>query len=123
VKKLVLAAGGFAAISMALIGAGVASAQAPDVTGETYAKAQVILKQQGYTAMFGGSVGDQLPQSQCIVTDQKVLSTGTVQLRLDCKRPKGSDATAPVPGANGITTVTPTTVTATSPAVPPPPAG
>jgi hypothetical protein len=91
VRKLVLLVGGSAAaVTMAVVGAGQASAQAPDVVGETYGKAVAILKSQGYNAIFGGSVGSDLPQSQCLVIEQQAGKTqwgqtgGTVRLRLDC---------------------------------------
>ena len=75
-KKLVLFASGVGGtIAMAVIGTGVASANAPDVTGETYGKAVAILHAQGYSAVFGGSVGSDLPQSQCVVSNQRSIGT------------------------------------------------
>jgi hypothetical protein len=131
VKKLALFAGGVgASIAMAVIGAGNAHAGAPDVTGQTYGKAVAILHTQGYSSVFGGSVGSDLPQSQCIVSQQKALGTGAKQsLMLDCtlapgqEKPgapnthslvppggsvptSGADANRPTPGA-GTVTVTP----------------
>lgn len=95
VNKLALFVGGAgAAVAMAVVGAGQALADAPDVTGEPYAKAVSILKSQGYSAVFGGAVGSDLPQSQCIVIEQSLKGSstwntpwgqsGTMRLRLDC---------------------------------------
>ena len=33
---------------------------------------------------FGGSVGSALPQAQCMVSSQKMLSSGKMLLNLDC---------------------------------------
>lgn len=100
-KKVILAGASVSsAISLALIGAAPASA-APDVTGEQYNKAQAILKSQGFSAVFGGSVGDVLPQSKCLVSDQTVTSGGKVRLRLDCTQAAANQITPPsgAPGA------------------------
>jgi hypothetical protein len=85
-KKLILLAGGVSAtIAMAVIGTGIASANAPDVTGQTYGQAVAILHTQGYSAVFGGSVGSDLPQSQCVVSGQRSIgSSGKQSLMLDC---------------------------------------
>ncbi len=123
-KKLVaFAAGTLAAGSMALITAGHASSTGPlDVSGQTYGQAVAMLKQQGYQVVFGGSVGSDVPQSQCIVTSQKVLNgwpSPRVSLMLNCTKaaqpPPGSQSAPGQPGppkvgGNGITTVTPTPV-------------
>ena len=123
-KKLVgLAAGSFAAISMAMITAGYAHSDNPlDVSGEPYGKAVALLKQQGYKTVFGGSVGGDVPQSQCIVESQKILSKGRISLMLNCtaaaqqpadQQPAGAPGAPPGPphvGSNGVTTVTPTPV-------------
>jgi hypothetical protein len=91
-KKLVLFAGGVGAtIAMAVIGTGVASANAPDVTGQTYGKAVAILHAQGYSSVFGGSIGSDLPQSQCIVNDQQSMTNGNQRLRLDCTLAPGQE--------------------------------
>jgi hypothetical protein len=130
VKTLVvLGAGVFAACSVALLSSGVATSQ-PDsgqynVVGEPYNKALAILKSQGIKASFGGSFGSVLPQAQCLVDQQKVI-TGTsssgrpntqkMLLMLDCSQ-KAADQLAqtatpggPTVGSNGVTTVTPTPV-------------
>jgi len=108
-KVVLLVAGTAAAATMAVVGAGqaFASGPAPDVTGETYASAQAILQSAGYSAVFGGSVGSDLPQSQCVVIEGKQQgggiwsspwgSAGTVRLRLDCTL-KAGQTKPPAPG-------------------------
>lgn len=126
----VVAAG---AIAAGVLGTAVGSADPVystlNVVGEPYAKAVAILRAQGVPASFGGSVGSDVPQAQCIVASQKVLSTGKMQLMLDCSaeaQPEppqtqqgtgGSGGTSapdagnrPTPGAPGIVTVIPTRV-------------
>lgn len=141
-KKLVALGGGLAAAgTIALLGAGIASSQ-PDmsgynVVGEPYLKAVSILKSQGVKATFGGSVGSVLPQSQCLVSSQKVNSSHKMILMLDCSQ-KAADQAAEaagdpgIPGgrtvgSNGVTTVTPTPVVpvpgAPGAGTPPMPAG
>ena len=101
------------------------------MVGEPYAKAVAILHAEGVKATFGGSVGSDVPQAQCIVASEKVLHSGHVQLELDCTakaQPEpatsaaGTSSTAgtsgasatqaarPTPGAPGIVTVIPTPV-------------
>jgi hypothetical protein len=130
VKKLVAcAAGSLAALSMALVTAGHARSDGPaDVSGETYAKAVALLRQQGYTAVFGGSVGGDVPQSQCVVQSQKSLSKASISLMLNCTKaaqpaPDAQAPGAPKVGSNGVTTVQVTTVQATPVPPPPPPGG
>lgn len=136
-KNIVLLSGGLVvAGSAALIGAGVALSQPAanqsslNVVGEPYNQALQILKSQGVKAYFGGSFGSVLPQSQCLVDQQKQTSQGHVLLMLDCSQ-KAADQAAnagpsggPTVGSNGITTVTPTPVVpiagAPGPAAPPP---
>ena len=88
-KKIALMIGSAAVTAgVVVLATGPASADVPDVTGETYGQAVAILKNQGYKAVFAGSVGDDLPQSQCIVIAQN--SAGLNQrLRLDCKLAPG----------------------------------
>jgi len=114
VKKVVLLVPGVAAaVAAAVLGAGHADAQ-PNVIGETYAKAVAILQSQGYSAIFGGAVGSDLPQSQCIVISQKpqignTWSTpwnpmgggGTMKLRLDCNLHPGQQKPA-APGTRSM---------------------
>ena len=82
-----------------------ASVAALDVVGEPYARAMAILKSQGVKGSFGGSVGSDLPQAQCIVDSQKVNSGGKMTLMLNCtteaaRDAAGSAAAAPAaPGA------------------------
>lgn len=139
-RKLILAVGAAAASAVvAGLGLGLGSGfghadnnSTFNVVGEPYAKAVAILKAQGVHAVFGGSVGSDVPQSQCIVKSEKVLSTrGRIQLDLDCtaaaqpQQPattagpstggtSGASATEsaarPTPGAPGIVTVIPTRV-------------
>ncbi|MGK2879507.1 MAG: hypothetical protein ACSLE6_01475 [Mycobacterium sp.] len=113
-KKLglvVAAASAGAATAAVLVGAGAASAQPIEVTGQTYAMARAILKGQGYTVLFGGSVGHDMPQNMCIVTDVASMSgSSTVRLQLDCTRPEGIPPGQPIPGANGVNTITLTPV-------------
>ena len=131
-KKLaVLGAGAIAAASMALFAPGVAdsspaSASALNVVGEPYGRALAILKSQGVKAFFGGAVGSDYPQSECIVSQQKITSGGRMYLHVDCTEAAvlgaqsnapaggGGGPSGPNVGGNGITTVTATPV-------PPPP--
>ncbi len=113
-KKVVLLVPGVAAaVAAAVLGAGHADAQ-PNVIGETYAKAVAILQSQGYSAIFGGAVGSDLPQSQCIVISQKpqignTWSTpwnpmgggGAMTLRLDCQLHPGQTK-PPTPGTRSM---------------------
>ena len=141
---LLLAVGGVAAAGSAVtilgIGPGHAdpgSTSTLNVVGEPYAKAVAILRAQGVPATFGGSVGSDVPQAQCIVKSQKVLSGKKMQLELDCTAAAQPEAPAapgnaanspsgavgatsgaqapdaggrPTPGAPGVVTVVPTRV-------------
>jgi hypothetical protein len=135
-KQVVLGIGGFAVLTAAasatLVGAGVASsdptsgANPYSVIGEPYGKAVAILKSQGVRSSFGGSIGSDVPQAQCIVSGQKATSAGKMILELNCTQKAYEDAQASTPsrgggasagvpgapnvGANGVTTVTPTPV-------------
>jgi hypothetical protein len=140
VRKLIVAAGGVVAAGGAgvllALSAGAGHAAPGDtnttlnVVGEPYAKAVAILRAQGVASVFGGSVGSDVPQAQCVVASQKVLgTTRKMQLNLDCsaeaqpQRPAATaapstpgaapstEATArPTPGAPGVVTVIPTPV-------------
>ena len=91
-NKLALGAvGAGAAMAIAVVGASHANAGAPDVTGEMYGQAVAILKSQGYKAIFGGSIGDDVPQSQCLVIKQEAGGNGIQRLRLDCNLQPGQD--------------------------------
>ena len=88
-KLVVLGAGAIAATSIGLISAGLASSQPANpnqmnVIGEPYFKAVKILHGMGMTTGFGGSVGSALPQAQCMVSSQKMLTNGKMLLNLDC---------------------------------------
>lgn len=135
-NKLIPALGAVAVgAAAAALGMGASSADPVyntlNVVGEPYAKAVAILRAQGVPATFGGSVGSDVPQAQCIVSSQKVLSTGKMQLMLDCSaeaqpEPPQTQSTAtgsatsgtpapdaggrPTPGAPGVVTVVPTRV-------------
>ncbi len=100
-KVALLVAGTGAVLAMGIVGTGSATADMPDVEGETYGAAQQILQSMGFQAVFGGSVGSDLPQSQCIVIEQSAQpssmwsrpmgTTGTMKLRLDCNLKKGQE--------------------------------
>jgi hypothetical protein len=127
VKKLaVLGAGAIAAATVALLAPGVAdsspgSGASLNVVGEPYGRALSILKSQGVKAFFGGAVGSDYPQAECIVSQQKITSGGRMLLNLDCTEAAvlaaqgnapagGGGSGGPNVGGNGITTVTATPV-------------
>jgi len=105
-KKLLLTVGCAAAAGAAALGVGLGTGHADpsgnstyNVVGEPYAKAVAILRSQGVKATFGGSVGSDVPQAQCIVASEKMLSASNssssqsapsnsapahIQLNLDC---------------------------------------
>ena len=68
-----------------------------NVIGEPYAKALMILKSQGVKAYFGGSAGSDLPQSACIVSQQKMTGKGRMYLNLDCTQAAADHATDQTP--------------------------
>lgn len=140
VRKLMLAASGAATVAAAALalglggGLGIGQAAPGDtnttlnVVGEPYARAVAILRAQGVKASFGGAVGSDVPQAQCIVSSQKVLTAAhKMQLNLDCTaeaQPQAPAATTaagtsgtsgastsetarPTPGAPGVVTVAP----------------
>ncbi|MEX0581318.1 MAG: hypothetical protein WD228_09470 [Mycobacterium sp.] len=130
-RQLLLAFGGaVVAAAAAILGTGAGSAD-PDanstynVVGEPYAKAVALLRAQGVPAAFGGSMGSDFAQAQCIVSRQK--ATGArMTLWLDCTeeaQPEAPAATSvantpggetagsrPTPGAPGVVTVIATPV-------------
>ena len=91
-----------AVASMALIHP-VAAVAAPaanssvNVVGEPYARAIQILKTQGVKGFFGGSFGSDLPQSACIVSQQKMTTAGRMYLDLDCTQKAADNATDSTP--------------------------
>ena len=138
-RKLIGVIAGVAASGSAAVALGIGASTADpgsgnllNVVGEPYAKAVAILHAQGVPTSFGGSVGSDVPQAQCIVSSQKVLSTRKMQLMLDCTaeaQPEAPQAPAnasgtpttsgsqspdaggrPTPGAPGVVTVVPTRV-------------
>jgi hypothetical protein len=134
VRKLVLVLAGAAVAGSAVaLGIGASSADPAsintyNVVGEPYAKAVAILRAQGVPASFGGSVGSDVPQSQCLVSSQKVTGSGKMQLMLNCtaaaqpEQPAATSAATaagtqstdagnrPTAGAPGVVTVIPTPV-------------
>ena len=133
-RKLVLVlastavAGSAVALSVGASGADPSSTSTYNVVGEPYAKAVAILRAQGIKTTFGGSVGSDVPQSQCVVSSQKVTSSAKMQLMLNCTaaaQPEQPATTAaatapgtqstdagnrPTAGAPGVVTVIPTPV-------------
>jgi hypothetical protein len=71
-KLIVVAAGALAAIAVfvTLNSTGVANAS-PDVSGKTFAEAQPILQQAGFTPVVSNTIGDQLSQGDCTVVRQQ----------------------------------------------------
>jgi hypothetical protein len=80
-------AGAMATAALALLTAGPAAA---DDTGQTYAQAQAALNGQGYTVIQSTSIGDQLPQSECLVVKQLTSANGHVMLSLNCNKKPAS---------------------------------
>ncbi len=75
-----------------------------DVTGETYNNALNDLKTAGYPfVLFGGSVGGDVTQGNCIVSSESMLPGGWVQLRTNCTKAAALAAAgpAPTPGTPG----------------------
>jgi hypothetical protein len=105
-KLVVLGAGALAATSIGLLSAGVASSDPMNgnqmnVIGEPYYKAVKILKGQGLSTGFGGSVGSALPQAQCMVSSQKMTSNGRMLLNLDCSEEAAQQLAEANAGAGG----------------------
>ena len=110
-QLIVLGTGGVGAmaLSMALLGTGVAAAA--DYDGQTYADAAAAIEQAGDTPIVATRIGSQLPQDECLVVNSQdhsylrdppddvyVLSvTDEVRLNLNCA---GGYATATNPGAS-----------------------
>ncbi|OFJ51357.1 hypothetical protein [Mycolicibacterium grossiae] len=102
----VLGAGAIAAATVALLSPAVAaaepaSASSLNVVGEPYARAMAILKSQGVKAYFGGAVGSDYPQAECIVNQQKVTGGGRMYLNVDCTEKAVLNATSNAPAAGG----------------------
>ena len=136
-KKLILVAAGALVTGSAVAALGMGSSNADpstaggtlNVLGEPYYKAVAILRAQGVQTVFGGSVGSDVPQAKCVVSTQKYLNSGKMQLMLNCTQAAQPDeptatsvataptegtsdggGTRPTPGASGVVTVTPTQV-------------
>ena len=144
-KKLIMAAAGALGAGTAATALGMGSSSADtsnsiyNVLGEPYAKAVAILHATGMSTVFGGSVGSDVPQAQCIVQSQKAITSAKMQLMLNCteeaqpQRPAATSAagapaqsgaqggaagggapagggTRPTPGAPGVVTVAPVPV-------------
>lgn len=131
-KLVVLGASAVAASTIGLLSAGLASSDPANqnqanVIGEPYYKAVKILKGMGVGTGFGGSVGSDLPQAQCMVASQKVVGSGSsmkMLLNLDCTKeaaqemadqgstgsPGGTSGGGRQVGSNGVTTVQATPV-------------
>lgn len=110
---------------VSLVAPGVAasepSSSSYNVVGEPYGRALAILKSQGVKAFFGGAVGSDYPQAECIVEQQKITGGGRMYLNLNCTKEAVLNATDNTPagagggggprvGGNGVTTVTATPV-------------
>lgn len=142
-RRLILAVSVAAVAGSAAVAFGLGASSADpssnstlNVVGEPYAKAVAILRAQGVPTSFGGSVGGDVPQSQCVVSSQKIIGR-KMQLMLDCSAaaqpvpaaptktatsstdtsgasggsaPPPSDAGRPTAGAPGVVTVVPTRV-------------
>ena len=134
-KLVVLGAGAFAAGSIGLLGTGVAHSEplnpnSVNMIGQPYYKAVKALHAMGLSTSFGGSVGSDLPQQQCMVASQKVAGQGRMILNLDCTKEaaqemaeQGSAVTGGAPGAPNDGTLRPPQIpiaAAPAPAAPPP---
>lgn len=80
-----------------------ASVAGLNVVGEPYGRAMAILKSQGVKGTFGGSVGSDLPQAQCVVDSQKVIPPGKIVLMLNCTKEAAADAAGQMPAQQAPT--------------------
>jgi hypothetical protein len=135
-KLVVLGTSAVAASTIGLLSAGLANSQPANpnqmnVIGEPYYKAVKILKGMGLGTGFGGSVGSDLPQAQCMVASQKMVSNGKMLLNLDCTEEaaqqmaeQGSLGSGSTPGTPSDGTLRPPQIPiAPAPAPVAPPAG
>jgi beta-lactam-binding protein with PASTA domain len=107
VRKLIaigVGAVGAASVALALVGNSATALAAPDVSGQTYAKAQQALSDAGLTPIIATRVGDRVDESKCIVDRVQdanfVNGTGspasnTVYVYLNCY---GNPASTTSPG-------------------------
>jgi hypothetical protein len=95
-----------ACAALSLARSGVALADSPDVTGQTYADARGELSGAGYTPVVESTVGDQKEWPNCVVTraqkrtvqpppDSSGSATNQMLVSLNCE---ASIASATVPG-------------------------
>ena len=97
VPAATIALGSAALFQPAIAASEPATVNSLNVVGEPYAKALQLLRSQGVKAYFGGSSGSDLPQSACIVSQQKVTSGGRMYLNLDCTQAAADRATDSTP--------------------------
>lgn len=95
-KLIVIGAGavGAAGVAMALVGQGVASADAlSDVTGKYYGQAKEVLSGAGLTPIVATRVGDQATEDECVIdriqnanflNGTGSAASGTVYVYLNC---------------------------------------
>lgn len=74
-----------------------------NVVGEPFGRAIAILKSQGVKGTFGGSVGSDVPQAQCVVDSQKSTSKGKVILMLNCTKEAAAEAKGNMPAPQAPT--------------------
>jgi hypothetical protein len=114
---MILAAAAGAAMTLI---SGVADAQgSPSVSGKKFSEASTTLQQAGYTVKVSTMVGDQVPQSDCIVTSQQdsapaafgpsqfnLVKDKTVLLSLNCNAgmasPTGAGYSAASPEGRAV---------------------
>ena len=98
---MVVAAFAATVTSLTLV-ATASAANPPDETGKKYSDAKADLSKAGFTPVVGGSVGDEVGQSDCIVVGQNATITTpfagggwpgsnakqTVRVSLDCTAQK-----------------------------------
>ena len=95
-KLIVIGAGavGAAGVAMALVGHGVASADAlGDVTGKYYGQAKQVLSNAGLTPIVATRVGDQVTEDECVIdriqtanfmNGTGIAASSTVYVYLNC---------------------------------------
>lgn len=95
---------GAAGVALALVGNSATALAAPDVSGQTYAKAKQALSESGLTPIVATRVGDRTEEDKCIVDRVQdanfVSGTGsaassTVYVYLNCY---GNPASTTSPG-------------------------
>ncbi len=67
-RKLIVVGAGAAGVVMAMVGHGVAGADAlSDVTGKYYGQAKEVLSSAGLTPIIATRVGDQVSEDECVI--------------------------------------------------------